>query len=98
MAKSKSSNSLRPILRLSEREREAYFEVARQATHEVHQLASFLRASVVKGAVGSDGDLAVRGICTRLMMLSDIVFESILADDQLADLGQLSCRLGVEAA
>ena len=73
-------------------------ELAKSANYEVFQLAQVLRATIAAGEGSSvDTDLAMRGICTRLAHLSDIVAEFLSDEDELTSLTELRSRLGVNA-
>lgn len=70
-------------------------ELARTANYEVQMLAITLRDLIESCDVGSEISVIARGILTRISDLSDVVYESVINDDNdREDVSWLASKVG----
>ncbi len=72
-------------------------ELARDASYELGLLADLLRKQVERNNSGGELEPVARGILSRILVLNDVVFESVIQDlDDAEPVGELQAKLGVK--
>lgn len=98
MAKAKDKGARSGLDKLSASEREAYRRLAAEANLEIYQLALTVCKLMDECSTGWGSELAIRGMCTRIADLTNIVFGAYLSDDELTEINQVRCELGTARA